>query len=428
MDSKAYKYLISKIIEEYPNLSDKLPSEFYSICDLSSKSTPKTVSFFLSQLTLKAEKDSDCSLTKPEILNQKNSNLIFKLFHSVHCELALKFKDCNNTTITKSFHKHNGTQLLCFLSHIISPKWLPLFSKNDALDYAMCCFLIEAFMYVGWCTNAYENKAKRAAHLYFSHLRKSLSAVDNNSISVILGYLQSAWICAQKTEGIKDTFIESEKSDLIQKYSFLFHNTEKLDLKLFKLRQNQMFMILNTSPQQCLYSFQQIKNIDRTGLNIYDNNNNRIVPLKLIESIPIKRPQHIGMKHKYSCTTTNGIALSWAIIIQIFKNTFYRIDVLKSENQPCTISRIEFRIENKTQLDTITLDEYYGKGRPNASIHFLKNPFLLKYSSLEQNDISLFRSNKIELVSNESVESLVAWSYNDQRAIIDRTHLLGIFD
>jgi hypothetical protein len=424
MDSKAYKYLAAKIIEDYPNLSGCLPVEFCSKDIHVSDQTFEAVNFFISRLILDAENSSADKLALPLTLGDTNQNFLSELFCAIHLELTKELQETHSGG--SQLFKRNATELLTLLCNSISAKWLPVFKKNDALSYAMCCFLIEACMNVGWCPNTYEHKAKRAAHLYFSYLRKFLFNAGDSEISTILGYLQSAWICAQKTEGIRDKIPEWETDDLINTYSFENEGHYPVQYTLFRLFKTQICITVPIHINKPSHPFGLLTNEGKSGLKVLVNNR-EVYCEELLEKSIINRQDINGIQLVYSCAASKKEKLIWSVIIQVYIRTIYRIDVIQTKEQPLT-AEAELRLENPNPLSGTKKDEYYGKGGINSAVFFLKNPLQLQYQSQEQDDISLFSGSQTQLSPAKPVESIVAWTMNEEYAAIDKTNLLGIFD
>jgi hypothetical protein len=425
MDSKAYKYLAAKIIDDYPNLSGCLPVEFYSKDIRVSDQTLKAVNFFVSRLILDPENSSSDRLAIPAALGSDTTqNFLSELFCVIHLELIKELQETHSGG--SQLFKRNGAELLTLLCNGVSAKWLPIFNKNDALSYAMCCFLIEACMNIGWCPNVFEHKAKRAAHLYFSHLRKSLFNAGDSEISTILGYLQSARICAQKTEGIRDKIPEWETNDLINTYSFEIEGNSPVQYTLFRLLKAQVCITVPKYIDKPSHPFGLLFNEGKPGLTLLVNNK-EVFPERLLEENFINRQNINGIQLVYSCAASKEDTIIWSVIIQIFKATIYRIDVIQPKEQSFA-AEAELRLENPNSLSETKNNEYYGKGSINSAVTIPENPFRLNYHSQEQTDISLFRGNQITLSPEKPIESIVAWTMNEKTAVIDKTNLLGIFD
>ncbi|GAF84396.1 unnamed protein product, partial [marine sediment metagenome] len=346
MDSKAYKYLITNILQNSSKLSDSLPIQFKSYDIALSNENFKAVAYFLSQLIPESENHDSEKLVSPSILNESDSNFLSILFHTAHQKFAQVLG--SNQRIDKLSFKRNGTELLTFLCHSVSPKWIPIFSEIDALSFAMSCFLLEACMNVGWCPNAFENRAKRAAHIYFSHLKKSLYNANDAERSTILGYLQSTWLCAQKTEGIQDRTLEWENNNLIHQYSWEIaaeDTANRINCTMYRFIHPSFFLIIPKYRNRIPHPFRDLTHEGEIGFTLFSDGK-PITPIELIDSTPIDRPKFKGVKLTYNCRTSTENHINWIVAIQIFKSTVYRIDVIKPLNETCIISNAELRLEN----------------------------------------------------------------------------------
>lgn len=428
MDSNAYKYLIADIIRNTPKLTAPLPVQFNAYDIALSNDNFKAVAYFLTQLVPEFENNSSEKPVCPSILNESDKNFFAVLFRTVHQKLAQELGPDKGTDAL--LFKRNGTELLTFLSHAVTRKWIPIFSGIDALSFAMSCFLLEACMNIGWCPNAFENRAKRAAHLYFSLLKKSLHNANDAECSTILGYLQSAWLCAQKTEGIQDRTLEWENKNLIHHYSWEIaakDTVNKINCTMFRFFHPSVFLIIPKYPNCIPHPFRNLTYEGKAGLTLFFDGK-PITSIEQIDSTFIDRPKFKGVRLTYTCITATAQQIKWIVAIQIFESTVYRIDVIQPLNETCTVSDAELRLENSIPLSKISNNEYTGKERNNIVIEFVKNPFSLDYSGQEESWISLFQGKKRVISTKASIEMITAWSYGKHVTSIDRTNLLGIFD
>jgi len=423
MDSNAYKYLIRDIIETVPHVSDTLPIQLTKPDITVNNTAFRAVSFFLTQLV------QDSSLTLPSILNQDDKLFFSILFRTIHKVFANLFDTTNSSPVLSS-DKRNGTELMTFLCHAVTPKRITIYNENDALSYAMSCFIIESCMHVGWCPNAFENRAKRAAHLYFSLLKKSMYAATDAELSTILGYLVSAWLCSQKTEGIQDQRLEWEHSDLVHRYVWEIESEERekrTHVTLYKTISPPVCIVMPQCRHMIPHPFYTLLCEGRSGLTIFSEEE-QIKPIALIDRTPIERPRFMGERLDYTCSTKNGKKLTWTVVLQIVNKTIYRIDVIQPETEDIVLSHVEFRLENKTPLEQISENVFKGKNSVSTIIiEWMKNPFHLIYTGREEG-ISLFRSEGRTLYHNKPIEIITAWSVGKEMQPIDKTNLLGIFD
>lgn len=424
MDSSAYKYLIIKLLENYPEYLEDLPVELTIKNITVSDHVFRGIGFFLSQLIQNTQINSADTLIPPDCINKSSQNKLSELFRQAHLVLAEEFRQTSEND-TRPF-KRNGTALLSLLSNLISAKWLPGFKVNDVKSYAMCCFLLEAGMHIGWCPNSFENSAKRAAHLYFTSLKKSLYCATDNDIPVIVGYLQASWACAQKTEGIEEKQLEWESDDLIRTYSLELMDHSPIQYTLFRMPMYTISMIVPEYTDRIPHPLGVISSEKNTGLTLISNDR----PLRnvtLIDRKVINRSYINGIQLVYSCTTSDNERALLSSIFQIYLGTIYRTDVLGAIDKPVGFSA-ELRLENPTYLKNIAENDYYGEGPVNMAISIISNPFSLKFQSQESEGVALFKGSRILLSPGKTIETIVAWTVNRKKAIIHRTNLLGIFD
>ena len=427
MDSKAYKYLIADIIGESQKLSGSLPFQFTSKNITLNDETLLAVSCFIKECLSESSTGQAVDLPPPEILKASDDNFFSKLFRVAHQKLAEELSGSREST-SPTF-KYNGTELLKLLCHASSPNRFTIFTGEDVSGLAMSCFLIEAFMNVGWCPNAFEGRAKRAAHIYFSNLKKSLYKVTDAELSTILGYLQSAWLCAQKTEGIQDYAAEWEKKDHTFQYSWDLPADDtniKSDFTMYRYPRNDMLFIVPKCNNRLPHPFTKVVNENKTGLKLFSEDK-PVTPTELVENTPIERKKIKGERFIYNCTFSTSRQIQWLVAIQIFEKTIYRIEVIRPITGTCIVSGSELRIENSTPLLKISENKYEGKGYNNVIVEFLKNPFSLDYSGQEEDGISLFKGQKFTLSHETPIEIITAWACGKNINSIDRTNVLGIF-
>lgn len=424
MDSSAYRYFCRDIIQEKNCDISSLPIEL-TLKDISvSKNSLKAVAFFLRNISSQNLQNCFSIFSHSADETYTNCSFLLMLIRTAHLNIsnALTGSECSSGIPFKP----NGTELLSFLCNAVSSKRTPLFRKYDSLSYAMCCFLIEAFMYLGWCPNAFENRAKRAAHLYFNLCRKSLWNTNSKEIPGIIGYLQSAWICAQKTEGIKDTYLDSEKQNCINTFSFNTEEGQLIRYNTFSFIKQKLFAIIPESPEYITHLFSKMELEGKTGLFLLSENQ-LITPIKLLDSKPITRMNINGLQFVYLCKSSKDSYLTWAVIMQVFRSTMYRIDIIRAEKIPCTISQSNFCLENRDSFMQSSENNYYNE-KHDFNVCFIENPFCLSYNSQKQECISLFTGRGKTITPGETVKSIIAWTLCSSSTGIDKTNLLGIFD
>lgn len=427
MDSKAYKYLIADILGDAGKLSDSLPIQFISSDISLSDDAFQAVAYFLRKCIPDQDRSEAGDFPLPEILTASDDNFFTILIRLAHQIIADELS--GNKENSAGTFKHNGTELMQLLCQAASSKWLPFFSDEDVPGLAMSCFLIETCMNLGWCPNAFEDRAKRAAHIYFSNLKKSLYRASEKGLSTIVGYLQSAWLCAQKTEGIQDKVGEWENRDSRFHYSWEIPVDDiktRFDLTMYRYPQNSILFMVPKKNNRLPHPFTKLVNEHNTGIILYYQDK-QIIPEEIVEHTPIDRPKIRGEKFIYTCNISASQQIKWLVAIQIYNTTVYRMDVIRPVTGTCLISDSELRIENSVPLSKSPEGSYTGKGHINTVVEFLKNPFRFDYHGQEEKDISLFQGQTLTLSSEKPVEMIAAWSTGRNIPSIDKTHLLGIF-
>ncbi len=422
MDSKAYRYFVSELLEKTPRAAEQLPVQLIQSDTGADPAAFKALSFFLERMV------SDSTLALPSILTSGNNNFFSLLFRRMHATLACLFAEENTSPVPKT-DKRNGTELLLLLCHAVTPKRATVFSDNDALSYAMTVFLIEAGMHVGWCPNTFETRAKRAAHCYFNLLKKSRYLMTDEMIPTVLGYSRGAWLCAQNTEGIQDHRLEWEHADLT--YHYIWENrSEETPLRIYctyyKKVQPPVAACVVHSPFAMPHLLSTVAAEGQVGMFLYSSEK-PLVPKKQVTSKPIERPHCTGEYHEYMCETTAGQQVRWGVAIQLYMATMYRIDVLTAENGDCSLSHIDLRLENGIPLNRQSESVYIGiSATHNFIVACIKNPFNLVYST-QDNGTSVFTATGAILRRKQSVEMITARAIGKGITAIDRTHLTGIF-
>jgi hypothetical protein len=196
---------------------------------------------------------------------------------------------------------------------------------------------------------------------------------------------------------------------------------------MYFLTNPTVFQLIPKYNRSISHPIKQLKFESKVGLRFYSDKK-IISPENLIESIPINRTKFKGIKLIYSCSMNNKISVEWCVVIQIFKNTIYRLDVLKPEMEECEILCTELRLENSVTLKKITDTQYFGRSKENIIVELFDNPCGFTYIGQEESGISLFRGEKTILTPNKSLQIVTAWAEGKDINAIDSTYLLGIFD
>lgn len=423
MDSSAYKHLIGSLQADRSLLSTDLPSVMALQQPTLTHVCKQALAGFL-ELVLPKDEDENAtqpSLPCPHLLSRPESNFFAGLLALAHRELRTHLQPgCEGPRN----YRRNGAELVRFLCHTVDPQWVSPIRDEDVTGLAMCCFLLEACMHMGWCPNAFEGRAKRAAHILFAHTRKSLHHLRDREFSVVLGYLWGAWLYAQKTEGIRDHVLQAERVDLTHRFSWR-HGTTTADYHVFRFRRPEIFLMISQIAGQMPCAFRFLTN-DTAGSLVLHAGDKVVEPIELRETVSITRPRHTGIAATYLCATPSG-QLLWRVALQIHMRTVYRIDVIRPTASTCNITRADLYLENELPLSRVG-NSYLGKGPDSFALELLQNPFGLSFHDRMSNRLSLFSGPGATLTPEEPLEMISAWASGPGVSSIDRTNLPGIFD
>ncbi len=426
MDSSAYRFFAQSLCEKYHQSIKQLPIDFFQDFSVPNKTSLKTVGHFLVDLI---EPSSHQKYASPNLLLEPN-NIFAAAFYDVHRFIADSLLGSSQEDNENAQTQNTGRQLMSLLCKGISKQQCTLFESNNALCFAMCCFVIEACMHVDICPNSFEGYAKQAAHHYFIKMRKSLYTSSDQEVVVVIGYLLSAWLLAQKTEGVKDATPPWEKKETIDQLTFKPKVYKQLSrfsfISLPKEDTNAIIPLDHTNLSQ---PFSLLKNESKVGMQFFVEKK-KLNDGKLLEVESIIRPNIIGLKSVYSFDVSPGNKIIWCAAIQIFKQTVYRSDTVVTTQETCELSTIQLSIENPIVLSKSNQPHctYYGKDTRSIALSFIKKTFGLEYQGQSAKDISFFKGTSIIIAPQNPIESIIAWTFNDRQAIIDKTSLLGIFD
>jgi hypothetical protein len=424
MDSTVYKYLIRELQSERKAGFDLLPLHFVAspplpIVDSGCDAFASLRSF------LKGLTDSTQTVPSgmPLVVSPEKDYFHF-LFLSAHIALADILSGAD--PVIHQF-RQNGMQLVKFLTFCANDDTSRIVPKSDIASLAMLCFLSEGMMYAGWCPNAFEARAKRAAHSYFIVLKKSLHRAQAGSLAAVLGYLWGAWLLAQKTEGIRDT-----SPHLPRKHeNELFDWTIGTDHRIYiaqKATSPPLFYMLAKCPAPISHPFAFVSNDGHVGLSMLINRES-VKCVSLRENVEIERQILSGHKFIYSCQTESIPDISWTVVVLHYESTLYRIDILTF---PEAKKRLRFSSEMSLECalkpEPTDKDCYISKGVENTVIRFLENPLQFEFDRLGQNGISIFTSHDVVIDVTESLRLVTAWATGRGISAINETKLLGIYE
>ena len=419
MDSSLYKYFIEKLQGKPDKSYSDLPVLFIKSAPSVSDEAFGACAAFLKEIIINHTHNP--ALELPNLLAIKD-NFFASLFIRAH----KAFVDVLSGEPAQAHEfRHDGTQLLKFLVYCGNKGIPEYFYTHDAMECAMICFTIEALLHCGWCPDSFDGVAKRAAHEYFVCLKKEMHHVNIKGTAIVLGYLWSAWLFAQKTEGIRD----NGETTLPETASFEWGSGNvRRQYLVRKSSKAPLFYILPKCSNVLPHPFHFLAHDTLFGLFIFGNNE-PLLPNELKEYSTIQRPKIFGHKFVYSCKIGIWEGISWTTVFLFFERTIYRIDLLKF---PKGFERIslyaEMHIENEYALEKIGDNDYLGGNREDFIIKFIENPLDLGFSKQLSPEISVFSSKEKHVLPNESIIITIAWSRGKGIRDINRTHLLGIYD
>jgi hypothetical protein len=415
MDASLYKYFIEELQGEADKSYSDLPVLIAKSAPSVSDEAFGACAAFLKEIVVNHTHNP--ALELPHLLTIRD-NFFASLFTHAH----EAFVDVLNgeSSLTHEFH-HDGTQLLKFLVYCGNKGIPQSFYANDPLECAMICFIIEALLHCGWCPDSFDGIAKRAAHEYFVCLKKEMHHVKINGSATILGYLWSAWLFAQKTEGIRDNGETSLPETAL--FEWGSGTTRRQYIVRKSQRPAQFYMLLKCS-NVFPHPFHSLYEDTLFGLFVFINNE-ALLAKELTDYAEIIRPKIYGHNFVHACQA----GISWTTVLLNLESTFYRIDLLKfpPDIAPILI-RAELKIENECILEKIDQDSYMGKNRENFIIQFIENPLNLEFSKQLNYGISVFSSKKKQASPSDVIKMTTAWALGKGINDINRTHLLGIYD
>ena len=411
MDSTAYKYLLEKLNADFPSLHFAM-----SAVITPNESFASLVSF------LKAKTAEGI----PGLLWRRGA-FFADLFRSAHGALAdvLSGHDASSHAF-----RTNGMQLTRFLTFCAgnARDEKPLFVKEpDPADCAMLCFLTEGMMHAGWCPNAFEGEAKRAAHSYFIGLRKSLHRVRQTHMPVILGYLWSAWLLARKTEGIRT---EGCESPLIGSETFSWKlQTEARTFLARKALSAGLFYLVSKSPFSLPHPFAFLMSEGSVGLTLRVNGQ-AVTAVSLADFGEIRRQKISGDRFIHNCKTPSIPDIEWTVAILTVESTVYRLDILKFREGTGSAENLAIDVAMKLECgphpESLGSNMFICKGPQNTVVRFLDSAFTFAFDRMEDADISVFKASGCH--GKGALRFVTAWATGKGISAINETKLLGIYD
>ncbi len=412
MDARAYAFFVEELQNRGNADFSGLPIEF-------AKGIPKSddsyyfalIAYLDSQI---ASPSSPISFKKLHTSDFYNT-FIFKALLSI--AEALSSKKTNEHDF-----RTNGIQLIKFLSQTVEDKESYLV-KDDSRVTSMFCFFIEAFMYLGWCPNSFEQIAKRAAHSYFMIAKRFMHHTDTHDVASVLGYMCGAWLLAQKTEGIRDLY-NKPSSVTINNYEFNYGTLQK---SILIRRTPNSFYILDKKQSLPAHPYRAIMNDNKLGLFL----SKPFSCIERTESQDISRNKITGIKNLYTfqlCGFKQNFI--WTNVVLFYENTVYRIDSIPVPDST-TISE-PFSLFGK--FEGQGKPKQYGKncficlGDENWVIKFIESPGMWDVEFNDNDGLIHFKHSDFNFIPGKTIRFITAWAYGKGITAIRETKLLGIYD
>lgn len=198
MDSTVYSHLIEKLRPRVVRACPDVPAHFALSGVRSDTHAVEALKMFLRQIT--APGTAGTAFFPPSLLTTPDTAVPSSLFQELH---GAVINALEGTHPPRDVARRQ-TGLLRVLVGWADPADPGAPLPTDTTDLAMMLFAVEACMHFGWCPNAAEPRAKRAAHHCFATLRRALYTADTSATGIVFCYLWGAWLLAQSTEGIND--------------------------------------------------------------------------------------------------------------------------------------------------------------------------------------------------------------------------------
>jgi len=419
MDSTAYKYFIEELRQNYSDDFKILPLYFVKSPIFCSEEAFSSLKQFIETIIILSK---ECSDFVPKILLIPDSfwsNILLMAHKSI-----IDLLD-NQPPFSHAF-KVNGINLSRLISLCTQCKSNAISSYDDIEAIAMQCFLLEAFMYAGWCPNAFEQTAKFSSHVLFNTLKKMFHYLKINKKATILGYIWGAWLFAQKTEGIRDNS------------NFVFSDLEIFELNMNNISKRYIARIfgdkrilrfIKKEANSIPHPFEKLQIEEEIGFSLYVNNK-KIIPDELLEEKQIIRPKMLGNKFIYKCNLSEFLNILWTIAFLFYDKTIYRIDLIRFLGDHFKLKiNATFSFENENKLIEKEKNIFFGMGINNFIIRFIQNPFGFYLNEQTAKGITIFKTPEKEIIDNkESFQTVCAWASGKGITTLNETKLIGIYD
>jgi len=417
MDSTAYAYFIDEFRERLGRAAGLLPYTFTVPRPESTHALHPDLALFLDQLRSGMP-------PAPPLLGGDDSWFLPALVRTMHCRLAalLRAGTGRDTVDSRDF-----TELVRLLIDCACPRHAHGFDRGDPVSLAMTVFLLEAGMHFGWCPNAAEPYAKRAAHIGFNHLKKNLYQADEASTTVIYGYVLGAWIMAQKTEGIQDRRLENESSDVIREYSWKEDGSDACCGYLAHQTGCGRFFALFHSATMPGHPVRLLGNAGSTGLSFVINGQ-PAVRTALTPLTRIDRRDIIGCRFRSAITVDDQPQFELITAVQLFRDTLYRIDVLQPfPSFTPLLQEVTMTMECDGVPRQVATGRFGVPGGEPTVICFQENPFAFVCDGAS-GGTAVFAAGKRPFALSGTTQIVTAWTLGRETVEISGTNLLGIFD
>jgi hypothetical protein len=427
MNATAYAYAIAELQPQVAASCPEMPLTLLrSACAVSTEALAAFASFLDSAAGVPGEgnsiADSHVTFARHPLVCSPPPAILGPLMGEAHRRVADHIRNGTELTIAE---RRNFSGVFMALLGAAHPRQCPFFELHDCTSLAMAVFLLEAGMNLGWCPNSYEGRGKRSAHLYFACAKKTLLTADTGQQALVLGYLWGAWLLAQKTEGLCDHALTHEKRDTSYTTA-VFSDASNRSYSLFHFAQREKFLAVSHGTVLPACTFRRLSCEGLATLQLFAGPN-PLVPFELLDVSSIERPLMSGIRMSYRCRAGQAI-IRWLTAIQFFNCTVYRIDALRSEKGPVTLSDVKETFENDCALDARPGGFYKGRGPQNFCMQLIENPFSLVYMGQEEPGLSAFCGSTVTLDDSAPIQMTVAWRWGAGINDIDRTNLPGLFD
>lgn len=199
MDSQIYRIISDKISKIYPQRIKELPLLLATPFLNKSENYIKDIKSFIENMSHKF------------ILSSNNISPIFKQLilnnHTLIFQQRSNIDDKSNNIVFVNYLSDN---LLTNNNNLREPLWV----------YSVVIFILESSAHFGLCNNRFEQYIKSAAHLAAEAILKQIYSLKEEDALLIVGYLRSAYILSQTTEGVKDLAYSMFTQNRTSSYKF----------------------------------------------------------------------------------------------------------------------------------------------------------------------------------------------------------------